>query len=271
MAGKPHSNALIHHTTHKIKSHWAEMRSSIQPFDNHADYIAKWILQHAYLKQVSFHNSVTITLWDIVSNRFVMVLDERNITGYDLSLYTAENGVDFSLANFHPDHIHALHLMNRCASECMLLHREDAHIDKMMINMDASYRIADGSYIHILQQIVPVETDKNGYPFLFLSYIRDISHLKKTMSASMVFTTPQVCKLWNYDADKRGLEVVMPLTMQEKKIVQLLSEGKASRYIADELSLSPHTVDTHRRRLLAKTNCLDTTALSAYFQLIGLL
>ena len=224
-----------------------------------------------YLKQLSFHNSVCIALWDIVSNRFLFAIDEKKITGYDLSLYTADNGVDFSLANFHPEHIHALHLMNQCINECIQTHRHDTQTDKMIANIDASYRLADGSYTHILQQIVPVETDKNGNPFLFLSYVRDISHLKKHMSASLVFTTPTVVKHWNYNADKREMEPVMLPTAQEKRVLQLLSEGKQSRYIATELSLSHHTVDTHRRRLLAKTNCIDTTALSTYFQLIGLL
>ena len=271
MSGKPYSNALIHHTIHKIKSHWDEMRQSIQPSDTHASQIEKWFSQISYLKQLSFHNSICIFFWDIVTNRFLFAIDEKKITGYDLSLYVAKNGVDFSLANFHPDHIHALQLMNQCISECMRVHQQDTQIYKMIANIDASYRIADGSYLHMLQQIVPVETDINGIPVLFLSYVRDISHLKKQMSASLVFTTPDICKLWNYNADKREMEVIMPLTTQEKKIVQMLGEGKQSRYIAEELSLSSHTVDTHRRRLLAKTNCLDTTALSAYFQLIGLL
>ena len=271
MSGQPHSNALIHHTIHKIKSHWDRMSQSIHPSDVRAAHTEKWHLQMTHLKQLSFHNSICIVLWDMVANRFLFAIDERKITGYDLSLYTAENGVDFSLANFHPDHIHALHLFNQCAYECMQRHRQAGEIDRMMINMDAHYRVANGSYIHILQQIVPVEADSNGNPYLFLSYIRDVSHLKKHMSASLVFTAHNVCIYRNYNSDTREMEVITLPTAQEKKVLALLSEGKQSRHIGTELSLSHHTVDTHRRHLLAKTNCVDTTALSTYFQLIGLL
>lgn len=270
MSGKPHSNTLIHHTIHKIKSHWNRMSESIEPSDVRAGHTEKWFSQMAHLKQLSFHNSICIALWDMVANRFLFAIDERKITGYDVALYTAENGVDFSLANFHSDHIHGLHLFNQCAYECMQRHRTEGQIDRMMINMDAHYRVADDSYIHILQQIVPVETDSHGNPYLFLSYIRDISHLKKHMSASLVFTTRNVCVHRNYNLDKRELEVVTLPTNQEKRVLELLGEGKQSRHIAAELSLSHHTVDTHRRHLLAKTNCVDTTALSTYFQLIGL-
>ena len=63
----------------------------------------------------------------------------------------------------------------------------------------------------------------------------------------------------------------MPFTPQETKVLQLLSDGKQTKYIAQKLSASPHTIDTHRRNMLAKTSCVDSTALVAYCRMIGLL
>jgi DNA-binding CsgD family transcriptional regulator len=51
----------------------------------------------------------------------------------------------------------------------------------------------------------------------------------------------------------------------------LLAEGKSSKEIAKELGISSHTVDTHRRHLLEKTNCIDTTGMITYCKLVGLL
>jgi len=68
-----------------------------------------------------------------------------------------------------------------------------------------------------------------------------------------------------------GLCKVQSLSRQEKKILSLLAEGKSSKEIANELSVSPHTVDTHRRHLLGKTNCIDTTGMITYARLVGLL
>ena len=269
MSGKPFNTSLIHHTIHKIKQHWNEVRANIHINDSASGY-DKWLSQIPVFKQMSFHNTVCIVLWDIVTNRFVLAIDERKTVQYDMSLFTAENGVDFSLANFHPDYIHALQLMNQCILQQHAQYRHVPH-DKTIANIDALYRIQNGSYIHILQQIVPVETDSSGQPILYLSYIRDITHLKKPLSASLVFTTPDENKLWNYCFTKREMEPVMPFTRQEKKVLTMLSEGKQTRHIAEQLSLSPHTVDTHRRRMLAKTNCVDTTALAAYCQMIGLI
>ncbi len=44
----------------------------------------------------------------------------------------------------------------------------------------------------------------------------------------------------------------MHLTNREVEIIRLVAEGKAAKEIADQLFLSLHTVDTHRRNILAK-------------------
>ena len=49
------------------------------------------------------------------------------------------------------------------------------------------------------------------------------------------------------------------LSAREKSVVQLVAEGKTSKEIADILSISLKTVETHRAQVLRKLN-LDTTA-----------
>ncbi len=270
MSGKPHSNALIHHTIYKVEQYWDGVRKTLHPSAAETSYREKWFSQIPYFKQLSFHNSICIVLWDIVSNRFLIAIDERKITQYDMSLYTEADGVNFSLGNFHPEHLHAIQLMNQCGLKTMADYRHVQH-DKIICNFDALYRVGSGNHIHILQQIVPVETDSNGQPFLFLSYVRDISHLKKQPSASFVFTTPEESKFWKYNFGQKELGPVAPFTAQEKKVLAFLSEGKHASYIADHLSISLHTVHTHCRHMLAKTSCIDSTALIAYCQATGLL
>ncbi|MBB6369182.1 response regulator [Chryseobacterium shigense] len=51
------------------------------------------------------------------------------------------------------------------------------------------------------------------------------------------------------------------LTKREKQILQMLAEGKTSIIIADELFLSPLTVDTHRKNLLQKFQAKNSTEL----------
>jgi len=51
---------------------------------------------------------------------------------------------------------------------------------------------------------------------------------------------------------KNQLRGLPQLTRREKQILSLLAEGKTSQAIAQELFLSPLTVDTHRRNLMQK-------------------
>ena len=48
------------------------------------------------------------------------------------------------------------------------------------------------------------------------------------------------------------------ISPRELEIVRLLAKGMQSKEIADILYISKHTVDTHRRNLLKKTNTKST-------------
>lgn len=269
MSGKPYS-APIQQTIYKIKQQWNELKEQVHLPQSSASFHQKWLSQAHIFQQISYHNSLCICLWDVTINRFILFFDERKIMGYDTASYLSENGVDFSLSNFHPDHIGAVHHINQCMYKMCI---ENSHIssDKMVGNLDALYRIKNGSYIHILQQIVPVETDSSGQPFLFLSYVHNITHLKKPQSASLIFTTPEKAYLWKFGFAEKRLEKITSFTETEQHVLQWLSQGKQTKEIAEQMAASPHTIDTHRRNLLAKTSCLDTTALVAYCKMVGIL
>jgi two-component system response regulator FixJ len=48
-------------------------------------------------------------------------------------------------------------------------------------------------------------------------------------------------------------EILQQLTKRQIQILTGIKEGLTSKSIAENLQLSRHTVDTHRRRILAKT------------------
>ena len=52
------------------------------------------------------------------------------------------------------------------------------------------------------------------------------------------------------------------LSDREIEIVKLLAEGLCSKQIGRTLSISRHTVDTHRRNLLRKTGAANTLELA---------
>ncbi len=125
--------------------------------------------------------------------------------------------------------------------------------------------------MHFLQQTMCIETDDNGYPVLLLSYIHDITYFKKERTANFIITISDEVKWWNFNFNINTLEPVKPLSRQEKKILGYLANGKSTKEIARELFISPFTIDTHRKNLLNKTNCINTTGMITYAKLVGLL
>ncbi len=51
------------------------------------------------------------------------------------------------------------------------------------------------------------------------------------------------------------------ITQREKEIIQLIAEGMSNKQIADTLSISIHTVLTHRKNIMKKTNANNTAGL----------
>lgn len=61
------------------------------------------------------------------------------------------------------------------------------------------------------------------------------------------------------------------LTRREKEILSLLDKGLSSQEIAEKLSLSIYTIDTHRKNMLQKMNVHNTPALLKAASNLGLL
>jgi DNA-binding NarL/FixJ family response regulator len=69
--------------------------------------------------------------------------------------------------------------------------------------------------------------------------------------------------LKRYKNKKSGMQIPegWQLSEREKEVLALVVKGKTSAQIADELCLSKHTIDVHRRRLLEKSGCAGTSEL----------
>ena len=63
--------------------------------------------------------------------------------------------------------------------------------------------------------------------------------------------------------DRSAAYGLAELTRRELEITALLANGFNSGEIAHELSISEHTVSTHRKQIIKKTGCRNTTHLVA--------
>lgn len=65
------------------------------------------------------------------------------------------------------------------------------------------------------------------------------------------------------DFDSFSCEPIL-LTEREIEVIKWIAEGYTNTQIADELHLSPHTVTTHRKNIMAKLGAKNTAAIVMY-------
>jgi len=49
-----------------------------------------------------------------------------------------------------------------------------------------------------------------------------------------------------------------PLSKREKEVLKLVTAGYSSKHIADQLCISLHTINTHRKKMIGKINTKNT-------------
>lgn len=87
----------------------------------------------------------------------------------------------------------------------------------------------------------------------------DILNAIRAVEAGKAYFSPEISRMLVDDymrqMQQRGIDDSYELlTAREKEIMQMLAEGKTNKDIATKLNLSPHTVETHRGRILQKLN-----------------
>ena len=97
----------------------------------------------------------------------------------------------------------------------------------------------------------------------------DIINAIRAVNDGKAYFSPEISKMMADDyvrqLRQRGLEDTYDLlTVREREILQLLTEGKGNKEIAGLLNLSTYTVDTHRSHILQKLNLHSLPELILY-------
>ena len=180
------------------------------------------------------------------------------IYGHNSEEFTMENFLGF----IHPDDLGYFITCENTVVDFFSRLPPDK-IQKYKVRYDYRVRKANGKYIRILHQVLTIHsTDEGGIIRTLVSHT-DISHLKKDNTSSLSFIglegEPSYIDVAIVNSSfKYKKEVV---TKREKAIIYQLAMGQSSRQIGIELGISKHTVDTHRKNILKKTECKSVAEL----------
>lgn len=126
-----------------------------------------------------------------------------------------------------------------------------------------------GDSMRVLVRYRVLEMDPNGLPKTAVITVNNISHLMKEPFywGRMAFEGQQQHFI---SKNKQYLSQDI-VSVREKDVLCFLARGFSSKEIAGKLFISSHTVDHHRRNMIARTGLRDTTALLQIMHMIGVI
>lgn len=124
-----------------------------------------------------------------------------------------------------------------------------------------------GKYKTILHQAKAISVSAEGKIQQVIVVHTDISYLNAPFDHKISFISSKRPCYFSIIPDtslellKNSLKNI--LSVREKEIIKKVAEGKSLNEIADLLFLSTHTVNTHKKNILRKSHCKNTTELIA--------
>lgn len=122
-----------------------------------------------------------------------------------------------------------------------------------------------GKYKTILHQAKAISVSDTGNILQMIVVHTDISYLNPPFDHKISFISSKRPSYFSIIPDtslellKNSLKNI--LSAREKEIIKKVAEGKSLNEIADQLFVSPHTINTHKKNILRKSHCKNTTEL----------
>lgn len=137
------------------------------------------------------------------------------------------------------------------------------------------FRHADGSYRTILQQTKTLTLSEDGKAQQVLGIHTDVSYLNMPIDHKISFIGEDRPSFYALSTDDDFIpeeyDYHKLFTPREKEILRNIAKGKSFGEIAEILNVSPHTINTHKKNILRKTDCKNTTELIARCVRLGII
>ena len=190
-------------------------------------------------------------MFSTMACKFLFVDDNyESFTGYLFEVHK-KGGLDFWFSKTHPD--------DRKMLADRILEFQGASKSSFKKESPPSgilnYRFLKGSdeWIWIQHVVYVVSIDSNGV-------IDKMVHRMRLLDV-LSFSANLKKRPFEISLDESGQPPVNTLTNREKQVLKLIGEGFSSKIIADKLSISINTVETHRRHLLEKLKAKNSMEL----------
>lgn len=208
--------------------------------------------QIPFLDQMAKVENSGITVFDLYKREHIYSsFNMEEIFGYDLK-EAEKSGNEYFDSKVHPDDL--ISLTRQGITALRFIYALPV-ADRRKFKFQNEYRILNqvNDYVRVIEQHTVLELDRNGNFWLGLS-VMDISpyqDIEKGLKSQIInLSTGAITNMM--EEQKAHYENGVQLTKREAEILVMVKEGFLSKEISDSLSISVHTVNTHRQKILSK-------------------
>lgn len=237
-------------TIPRLKSAYGELLDEQQFDEGSLDY-SFFEKQRGILNELSEVGHSGISIFDCFKREHIFYsLNFGGLLGYDVKVIEQE-GLDFMESKIHPDDYGTLLQNSILAMRLLFAFSAD---EKYNYKFISEFRLqnASGKYLRMIEQHQVFKLDNAGNIWLSLSIIDVSPNQHKTNKVSSRLLNFRAGNIISLPASEAKRKHQHELTKREQEILQLVKDGLLSKEISDKLSISVHTVNTHRQRVLEK-------------------
>jgi DNA-binding CsgD family transcriptional regulator len=216
-----------------------------------------------YLHKIPLNNLECLLLFDFTKNKILYHKGFDSVFGYQDMKFD----MGFIFEKYH--HEDAPFIKNIVKE--LVLQLVDITIPEYSSILNISYRFkkANGSYARVMSNTMVYQTDDSDKVLNVLIRYTDISftHESDAVEWAVDPTYMNVDKI-QYNIYGEGMFIFTP---RELEVIGRIFEGNSNHEIATELNISRHTVTTHRKNILFKSNCSDIGQLKLFCKQNGII
>lgn len=143
------------------------------------------------------------------------------------------------------------------------IHKEQPHMKIIALSMHSDRRFVAGM----------LEAGASGYLLKDCAF-EELAHAIQVITSNRIYLSPDITDIVVRDyvlkSSKESLSASVDLTTREREVLQLMAEGKSTKHIAESLTVSIKTVESHRRRIMEKLNIHSVAGLTKYALKVGI-
>ncbi|GAA4463076.1 hypothetical protein GCM10023189_40690 [Nibrella saemangeumensis] len=225
------------------------------PIDSHESLFSELLAKYA---------SQVIYILDYTNKEYTTFTENcLNLSGHPSAAFL-EGGLEFTLSRWHPNDLFYFNQHIFSENFKLFMSVPPNELSSYRVSYNYRFKRPNGQWTDCLQQSTIINAAPTGLPLATFGTVSDItafnadgriSHRIERLLENGIWET-FYCKNYfpNVDEDKL-------LSKAEIEVLKWIIEGYSSQAIADKLHRSLHTVKTHRKHMLEKTNAKNTAEL----------